>query len=110
MARKNMTEQTEDEVLAQSTQKFFRPVFAQTPAIGAGYTGKYVCMVAVATDVALSEAQMNTLETSITAINGVFGSHCLIGPARIPLDRVPADHDLKIGIEGKFIVDPTPVE
>ena len=110
MARKNITEQTEDQVLAQSTQKFFRPVFAQTPAIGAGYTGKFVCMIAVATDVEVNESQMDALETAIEAISGVHGAHCLIGPARIPLDRVPADHDLKIGIEGKFTVDPTPVE
>jgi len=109
-ARMNMAERTEDEVLVQSTSKFFRPAYAETPAIGAAYAGKYVCLVAVAVNTALSEAQMDQLETSITAITGVHNSFCLIGPARIPVDRTPTGYDLKIACEGKFGLSVTPEE
>ena len=109
MARPTIIEKTEAEVLAQATGKFFRPVYAQTAAIPAIYDGKYVSMFAVATNVSLTDTQLDALETAIEAITGVYKAHCLIGSARIPLDRVPVDHDLKIGIEGKFIIEPTPV-
>jgi len=109
MTRTNITEKTEAQVLVQSTGKFFRPVFASTPIIPASYNGKYVCIMAVATDVEVSEAQMDALETAIENISGVHKAFCLIGPARIPTDRVPVDHDLKIGVEGKFMIQAQPV-
>jgi len=110
MARPNIIEKTEAEIIAQNESRFFRPVFATTPAIPASYDGKYACLVAVATNAALDETQMDQLETAIEGITGVHKAFVLIGPARIPLDRVPADHELRIGVEGSFRIDPTPVE
>jgi DNA-binding Lrp family transcriptional regulator len=108
MARSNIVEKTDEQVVAESTGKVFRPVFAQTPAIPASYDGKYVMMAAIAIDVEANEAQMDAFEASVEAITGVEKCFIMIGPARIPIDRVPADHDLRIGIEGSFRIDPTP--
>ena len=109
MDRSNITEKTEAEVLAASTAKFFRPVYTQTPVIPASYDGKYICLVAIAVDVDATEVQMDGMETDIEAITGVHKAFVMIGPARIPIDRVPADHDLRIGVEGSFRIDETPV-
>ncbi len=108
MARSNITELTEDQVLARSTDRFFRRVSATTPIIPGTYSGKYVILAAIAIDVAASEAQMDGFEASIEAITGVHKAHVLVGPARIPLDRVPADHDLRIAVEGGFRIDAEP--
>ena len=109
MPRTNITELTDAQVLLANTSKVFRPVFAQTPIIPPSYDGKYICLVAIAVDVAATEAQMDGMETSIEAIPGIHKAFVMIGPARIPLDRVPADCDLRIGVEGSFRIDPTPV-
>lgn len=110
MTRANITERTEEEVIVSNEAKFFRPVYAKTPAIPITYDGKYVCLLAVVLDVKATEAQMDLLETSITSTSGVHNAFCLIGPARIPLDRVPSGYDLNIGVEGKFNITPEPIE
>lgn len=107
--RANIVEKTEEQVIEQYTDKFFRRVHASTPAIPASYAGKYAMMVVVATDVAPSEAQMDGFETDIEAITGVHKAFILVGPARIPTDRVPANHELFIGIEAGFDIKPEPV-
>jgi hypothetical protein len=106
MARANIVEQTEAEAIASYTDKFFRRVYARTPAIPAGYDGKYVLLAAIAINIDASEAQMDQFETDIEAITGVHKAFVLAGPARIPLDRVPVGHDLRIGIEAGFHIDP----
>jgi len=108
MARPNVSEMTEDEILVSHTDKFFRRVFAQTPIIPASYDGKYAVMCAIAINIDATEAQMDTLETQIEAITGVHKAFVMVGPARIPIDRVPAGHDLRIGIEAGFGISPTP--
>lgn len=108
MPRTNIIEKTEAEVLADSTGKFFRTAHRETPAIPIEFDGKYVQLVAVATDTQLSETQMNQLETAIEGIAGVFKAFTLIGSARIPVDRVPADHDLVIFVDAGFDIRPTP--
>jgi hypothetical protein len=108
MARTNIAELTEDQVIEAYTRKFFRPVFTSTPPIPASYDGKYVCLAAIAMDVELSEAQMDALETAIEAITGVHKAFVLIGSARLPLDRTPVDHDLTIGVEASFDIKPPP--
>lgn len=105
MARNNITELTEAEFISQNEQKVFRPAFMQTPAIPASYDGKYALFVALAVDVQATESQMNALETAIEAIANVHKAFVLIGPARLPLDRVPANHDLKIRAEASFGID-----
>jgi len=62
----------------------------------------------VATNAALTETQMDALETAIEAITGVHKAYTLIGPARIPLDRVPAGHELAIWARAGFDIRPTP--
>ena len=109
MARTNITELTDAQVLVANTSKVFRPVFVQTPVIPATYNGKYAVLCAIAVNVQLSEAQMDALEVAIGAITGVHKAFVMIGPARIPIDRVPAGCDLRIGVEGSFRIDPTPV-
>ena len=110
MARKNITELTEAEVIDQYTSKVFRPVMAETPPIPSTYDGKYVCAVLVATDSQLTETQMDQLETQIESISGVHKAFVLIGPARIPIDRQPADTDLTIKAEAGFQIKPTPTQ
>jgi hypothetical protein len=102
MARENIVELTDEQVLSAFTDRFFRRVQAKTPDIPATYAGKYVSAVLVATDAQLSEAQMDALETSIEAISGVHKAFCLIGPARIPLDRVPTGDELRVVVEAGF--------
>jgi len=108
MARINTSELTEDKLIEQYSGKVFRPVAAETPAIPASYDGKYVCAVLVAVNSELTEAQMDTLETSIEAIAGVHKAFTLIGPARIPVDRQPVDTDLTIRVEAGFEIRTTP--
>ena len=108
MTRPNVTELTDDQIIVANTSKAFRPVMAETPAIPGTYDGKYVMAVLVATDVAPNEAQMDGFETSIEAIAGVHKAFVLIGPARIPVDRQPADTDLTIRVEAGFEIRPTP--
>ena len=102
MARSNITELTDEQVLSRYTDRFFRRVSAKTPDIPASYDGKYVSAVLVATDAQLSEAQMDGLETAIESITGVAKAFVLIGPARIPLDRVPTGDELRIVVEAGF--------
>jgi len=109
MARPNVSEMTEDEILVSYTDKFFRRVFAQTPIIPASYDGKYAVLCAIAINIDATEAQMDGMETDIEAITGVHKAFVMAGPARIPVDRVPADHDLRIKIEAGFAIDPEPV-
>ena len=106
--RQNIIEMTEADVIASDERKFFRPVFVRTPAIPAAYDGKYAVLCALAVDTELSEAQMDQLETAIEGITGVHKTFVLVGPARLPLDRVPDGHDLKIGCEGSFRIEPVP--
>jgi len=108
MARSNIVELTTDQVIEQNTSKFFRPVYSETPAIPDTYAGKYAVLAAIAVNVALTEEQMDALETAIEGITGVHKAFVLIGPARIPTDRVPEGTDLVIGVEGKFDIKPTP--
>lgn len=94
MPRLNVGELTEDEVLTRSTQTFFKRRYNRTPAIPASFDGKYVILTAVVADIQASEAQMDTLETAIEGLPNVHKAFCLIGPARIPLDRLPAGAEL----------------
>ena len=109
MTRSNIVEKTEADVIVQSPTKFFKPVFVSTPALPPEYDGKYVCLLGVATEGPMSEEQMDILEATLEALPEVYKAMCSIGPARIPLDRIPAGYDLKIGVEGKFIIEPIPV-
>jgi hypothetical protein len=108
MARVNVIERTDDEVRVSDTRKYFRPA-VETVSVPVTYAGKYIVLCAVVTDIEASEAQMDSLETSIEAIPGVHAAHVRIGPARIPHDRLPAGADLiaRIGLEIDMI--PTPV-
>jgi hypothetical protein len=106
MSRSNITEVTADEAIVRYTDRFFKRVSAETPAIPAAFDGKYALVVIVATDIAPSEAQMDTLENNIEAINGVYKAFALIGPARIPVDRQPADTELFIRVEAGFDIRP----
>lgn len=108
MDRPNIVEKTEDEVLAQYTDAFFRRVRQQTPEISASYDGKYVVLCAVAIDINATELQMDNMEASIEAITGVHKAFVMIGPARIPIDRVPTGHALLIDIDAGFSIEPTP--
>lgn len=108
MPRTNIIEKTEAEALAESSGKFFRPAHAETPAIPAAFDGKYVQLVAVVTDVELDDAAMDALETAIQELAGVQRAFVLIGSARIPVDRTPADHDLVAGVDMAFDIRPTP--
>lgn len=99
MARANVIELTDEEVLALSTDRFFKAARDETGAIPVAYDGKYYCVAAIVTNVALTEAQMDDLEAQIDAIAGVAKSFVRIGPVRIPLDRVPAGDDLVVQIE-----------
>ena len=115
MARVNIIEVTEDQAIVRYTDRFFRRVQASTPDIPASYDGKYVSAVLVATSLELTDAQMDNLETQIEAITGVDKAFALIGPARIPIDRVPVDtaektYALKINIEAGFNIIETPIE
>ena len=108
MPRQNTTELTTDEIIERHCSKAFRPAMDETPPIPASYAGKYVCAVLVAVDSELTEDQMDSLETAIEALNGVHKAFVLIGPARIPIDRQPADTDLTIRVEAGFEIRPTP--
>lgn len=114
MTRPNITEVSTDEAIVRYTDRFFRRVYAETPAIPATYDGKYALIAVIAVNTAPTEAQMDTLQTQIEAITGVHKAFVLIGPARIPLDRVPDDtaettYSLHIGAEAGFDIRATPV-
>jgi hypothetical protein len=109
MPRPNIKERTEAEVLATRTRDFFRSVSNVTPVIPNSYAGKYALMLAVAVNSEFTEANMDALETAIDALTEVHKSFVLIGPARIPTNRVPAGHDLRLGVEGRFSIEVTPV-
>jgi len=51
---------------------------------------------------------MDSLEMAIEALNGVHQAFVLVGPARVPIDRQPADTDLTIRVEAGFEIRPTP--
>lgn len=108
--RSNIIELTEAQAIERYTDKFFRTVHAETPAIPATYDGKYVLLAVIAVNVQATEVQMDAFEASVDGIAGVHKCHILAGPARIPLDRTPADHDLIISIDGGFDIRPTPAE
>ena len=99
MARSNITELTDEQVITASTDRFFRRVGAISGDIPATYAGKYVVAAIITIDTALSEAEMDTLETNIDAITGVHKSFVMIGPARVPIDRVPTGDELQAVIE-----------
>lgn len=107
MPRVNIVEKTEAEAIAEYTDRFFRRVTARTPIIPAGYDGKYVLIAAIAINLQATEQQMDNFEDDIEALTGVHKTFILAGPARIPIDRVPADHDLRIVVEAGFSIDPT---
>lgn len=104
--RANIEELTEAQAIEQYTNRFFKPVVTETPAIPAAYDGKYACILALAVDYDLTEQQMDQLEAAIENINGVTKAFCLIGPARLPVDRVPANHNLIIRTEAEFDITP----
>ena len=58
------------------------------------------------TDVALTDIQIASLQTQIEEISGVSNAFIRIGSCRLPLDRVPADHELKISVEAGFTITP----
>ena len=109
MTRPVIIERTTDEIVALSTDRAFRAVFSETPAIPASYAGKYALLCVMAIDIEATEAQMDAFQTQVEAIANVHKAFVLSGPHRIPLDRVPADHDLTIGTEAGFRIKPTPV-
>lgn len=110
MARPIVVEKTDDEVIVQSTDRYFRRVANESPPIGAAYDGKYACWAIVVTDIALSEAQLDSLEDQIGDIAGVHKAFVRIGSSRIPVDRVPEGSYLWIGTEAGFNIVPTPEE
>ncbi len=115
MARTNISELTCDEIVVRYSDRAFRVVSAETPDIPENYAGKFASAIIVATNVELSEAQMDELQTRIEEIAGVHKAFVLIGPARIPIDRVPADtandtYALKIKVEAGFGITKTPVD
>jgi len=108
MPRRNIQEAAEADIVKNNTRLVFKPVHAETPAIPQSYDGKYALMMAIATDIEPSEAQMDQLEAAIEDITGVHKSFILIGPARLPLDRVPSGTDLSIWIDAGFAINPKP--
>ncbi|MCP4304721.1 MAG: hypothetical protein GY788_07560 [bacterium] len=110
MDRPVVVEKTEAEVIAQSTSRVFRRVQAKTGVIPAAYDGKYVVAALIAINTDATQAQMDGFEVDVEGITGVYNCDILSGPHRIPVDRVPADHDLRILLEAGFDIRPTPVE
>ncbi len=106
MTRPKIIEISDDEARVRYTERFFQRV-ANEQNIGPNYDGKYVCFVAIATNIELDETQLGGLQDEIDAINGVFKSFALIGSSRIPYDRLPADtadltFKLSFGVQGGF--------
>jgi hypothetical protein len=101
--RENIGEKTAAEMMAINPSKAFESARATTPAIPETYGGKYVNIMAVATNSAMTEEQMDLLEIAVEEITGIHKAFCLIGPARIPTDRVPDGFELKIRCRAKFM-------
>jgi hypothetical protein len=102
--RENIGEKTAAEMMAINPSKAFKPARATTPAIPETYSGKYVNIMAVATDSAMTEEQMDLLEIAVEEITGIHKAFCLIGPARIPTDRVLDGYELRIKCRAKFTI------
>lgn len=109
MARPTIIERTNNEVLVERAELYFKKVYkeVQSPVT---YSGKHAILAVIVTNISPSEAQMNALETAIEGLTGIHKAHVMIGPARIPLDRVPAGNDLFIGVEAGFDIRATPVK
>jgi hypothetical protein len=110
MTLPTINERTNDEVIVRSTDRYFQSARNITSPISVAYNGKYVCFGAIVTDVALDDAQIASLQIQIGEIPGVYAAFIRIGSCRIPIDRVPADHELKIGVEASYTITPIPVE
>ena len=107
MPRPVLIEKTEAEIVVENTSKVFRPQSIRTGVVPPTFDGKHVLLCFVVVDVDPNEAQMDQFEIDIEAITGVFKAFIEI-EGRIPLDRVPVDHDLRIQGEIGFVIDPTP--
>jgi hypothetical protein len=108
-----IVEVSNEEAIAQYTDRFFRRVYKETDAIPASYAGKYASAVTIATNAQLDDTTAAQLETAIENIPGVhIAIHMAQG--RIPVDRVPADtaettYTLHLGAEFGFNIRATPV-
>jgi len=105
MARVNIDELTDEELRATYPRLVFKPVYAETPAIPSIMDGQYAQMLVVASNIQLSEAQMDQLEQAISDLPGISIAYTIVGSARIPLDRVPSNHNLKIWLNAGFTIE-----
>ncbi len=108
MARPIVTELSDEQIVERYRDNTFRKVYARTNAIPASYDGKYALLTAIAVNSQITEAQMDALEGLIEGIAGVHKAFVLVGPSRIPTDRVGDGEELFIEVDCNFEMEETP--
>ncbi len=107
MARPNIVELTDEQIVERNKDERFRKRYAETGVISSAYDGKYAILMAIAVNTQLTEGQMDTLQDLIEDITGVHKAFALLGPARIPVDKVEEGEELRIGVTGEFHIAQT---
>ncbi len=102
MALPNIVELTDAEILERNEHHRFRRQFSETDAIGPAYDGKYALMVVLAVNINPTEEQIAGFIADVEALAGIYKALPMVGPARIPVDKVDAGEELKIGVTGEF--------
>lgn len=105
----DLLDQSCDDVIVRRTDLFRKSVYVESGALNlTDYANKYAMYTVVITNAKLDATQEASLKSQIEAITGVYKAFPLIQRA-VPTDLVPADHDLKMGIEASVKIEPTPV-
>lgn len=107
MAFEDAVDLTDEESIIQNTSKIFRPRYVETPAVPASFDGKYMAVVILALDVNPNATQAGQLETAIEAIANVHYAKGLVKRA-IPISRLPANTELRYGVELSTQIRPVP--
>jgi len=108
-----ITEYSDEEIAMNAPWKVWSTA-ANDLEIPDALAGKYACVLAVVTNVDLTDAQIAQLEDAVAAVPGVVLAKGLLGSARLSTDRLPADtatvdNQLRMQVTQKLVTRAVPI-
>jgi len=102
-----IVELTDEQIAMRSPNKVWSTA-ANELEVPEALAGKYACVLAVVTNLDLTDAQIAQLEAAVAAVPGVVLAKGLLGSARLSTDRLPADtatvdNQLRIQVTQKLV-------
>ena len=104
MTLPTITEVSNDDIIICDAERVFRTATAESPPIPGAADGQHVVLLAVTSPVAATDAQIAALEAAVESLPGVTHALALIGPSRLPVDRLPPDTTLRLHVTAGYRV------